>query len=71
MLIKAGVFEKNLFMNVMNGMDKKDIQILLIQLLSDREGLYLMDTSLSQCLNSYSQKCLYLGTSKNFDSHRE
>jgi hypothetical protein len=52
-------------------MDKKDIQILLIQLLSDREGLYLMDTSLSQCLNSYSQKCLYLGTYKNFDSHRE
>ena len=70
MAIKAGVFDKKQFMSVMNGMDKKDLQILLIQLLSDREGLYVMDISLTQCFNSYSQKYLELGTYKNFDSHR-
>jgi hypothetical protein len=35
MIIKAGVFDKKVVMNVATGLDKKDLQVILIQLLSD------------------------------------
>ena len=35
MIIKAGVFDKKVIMNVASGLDRRDLQVILIQLLCD------------------------------------
>ena len=71
MAVKAEVFDRHLLRNIMGEWERRDLQVLIIQLLCDDEGLYVMDVGLTQCFSSYTQKCLQIGSYASFETHRD